>query len=347
MIKIPSLVLDMKRCISNIEKGIEKAKKHNLLFRPHFKTHQSAEIGKWFKDRGVDKITVSSLKMASYFSQSDWNNITLAFPANPLQIRDYNKLSEQCELILTVSTPDFLKYIEKLSSNIRFYVELDNGYKRSGLEYDSAIEVAQKIPEEQLEGFLLHAGDSYNAKSKKDILQLQKNQIELAGRIKKRFPHKIFSTGDTPTFSVAEDFTKIDEIRPGNFVFYDVMQLRLKSCACSQIALAVYCPVVAKYATRNEIVIHGGAVHLSKENLEKQYGLVAVAGNEGWNNPLPDTYVKSVSQEHGIISTRSDILQMIEIGDILAILPIHSCLTANLFKRYITTENKVIKKMKG
>ncbi|GEM_PF-2678622 len=39
-----------------------KAKQHNLLFRPHFKTHQSKTIGKWFKEKGVNKITYYKLK---------------------------------------------------------------------------------------------------------------------------------------------------------------------------------------------------------------------------------------------------------------------------------------------
>ena len=35
-----------------------------LSFRPHFKTHQSAEIGSWFRDFGVTRITVSSRESA-------------------------------------------------------------------------------------------------------------------------------------------------------------------------------------------------------------------------------------------------------------------------------------------
>jgi D-serine deaminase-like pyridoxal phosphate-dependent protein len=52
-----------------------------------------------------------------------------------------------------------------------------------------------------------------------------------------------------------------------------------------------------------------------------------------------------VSQEHGIIATRSDILQMIEVGDVLAILPVHSCLTANLFTEYRTLQNELIDRL--
>ena len=61
MITKPTLILDKKKCIENINTMFSKAKKHHLEFRPHFKTHQSLEVGSWFKEIGVTKITVSSV----------------------------------------------------------------------------------------------------------------------------------------------------------------------------------------------------------------------------------------------------------------------------------------------
>ena len=49
----PTLVLDKDTCLRNIERMAEKAKSKNLIFRPHFKTHQSSIIGNWFRDFGV------------------------------------------------------------------------------------------------------------------------------------------------------------------------------------------------------------------------------------------------------------------------------------------------------
>jgi D-serine deaminase-like pyridoxal phosphate-dependent protein len=69
------------------------AQKHSLAFRPHFKTHQSLELGNWFKDYGVTQITVSSLEMAEYFA-TQWNDITVAFPVNVLEINRINSLAK-------------------------------------------------------------------------------------------------------------------------------------------------------------------------------------------------------------------------------------------------------------
>ena len=61
---------------------IDVFNKNNLFLRPHFKTHQSTEIGKWFKQKGLLNY-VSSISMAEYFS-NEWNDITIAFPINIL-----------------------------------------------------------------------------------------------------------------------------------------------------------------------------------------------------------------------------------------------------------------------
>ena len=67
-----------------------KAKNNNIIFRPHFKTHQSKKVGEWFREEGVDKITVSSVSMAKYFIEHNWKDITIAFPFNILEIDDIN-----------------------------------------------------------------------------------------------------------------------------------------------------------------------------------------------------------------------------------------------------------------
>src|SRR5664279_4243936 len=85
-ITVPTLLVDKQKCLANIKFMSDKAKKNNSTFRPHFKTHQSIEIGNWYKEFGVEKITVSSLRMAEYFTNTGWSDITVAFPVNILEI---------------------------------------------------------------------------------------------------------------------------------------------------------------------------------------------------------------------------------------------------------------------
>ncbi|MEQ9413859.1 MAG: amidophosphoribosyltransferase, partial [Cyclobacteriaceae bacterium] len=104
----PTLLLDKQKCIQNIDRLVDKAKQSNVNLRPHFKTHQSHEIGRWFKERGVSCCTVSSLKMAQYFSEDGWNDITVAFPLNCLEVDLINTLASTIQLNLLVSVGEVL-----------------------------------------------------------------------------------------------------------------------------------------------------------------------------------------------------------------------------------------------
>jgi D-serine deaminase-like pyridoxal phosphate-dependent protein len=92
-------------------------------------------------------------------------------------------------------------------------------------------------------------------------------------------------------------------------------------------------------------------VHLSKEFLvlenEPCYGLVAPITEDGWGTPFQHTWVTRLSQEHGIIRTDPKTFNSIRIGGTLAVLPVHSCLTANLAEQYLTTDGKLLTKIRS
>ncbi len=328
-----------------------KARKHNLVFRPHFKTHQSVEIGEWFKDDGVSKITVSSVTMARYFSGHGWKDMLIAFPVNILEIDDINQLSGQIRLHLTVESIESVLFLNKyLESEIGVYIKIDTGYHRTGISIDNLkligeilkiIKTSEKL---NFSGFLTHAGNTYSTKQISEIVDIHESSVSQLNELKLKFsndfPGLIISIGDTPSCSVVDNFGAADEIRPGNFVFYDVMQLFLGSCKTEDIGVVLACPVVAKHPERNEIVIYGGAVHLSKESVKDKngkmiFGLAVSIFENGWSGSLANTYVNRLSQEHGILKTSTKVFNSIHVGDIIGILPVHSCLTANLANDYL------------
>ena len=162
------------------------------------------------------------------------------------------------------------------------------------------------------------------------------------------YPNALISVGDTPTCSIAEDFTWADEIRPGNFVFYDLMQLQIGSCIQEQIAVAVACPIVALHPERNEAVLYGGGIHFSKDRISNDdgttgFGAVAENHGNGWGKIKEGVYLKKLSQEHGILHVPDKDFADLKVGGLVRILPVHSCMTANLLKEYTTLDNHTIK----
>ncbi|MCF7793057.1 MAG: alanine racemase [Candidatus Cloacimonetes bacterium] len=357
----PTLLLDKQKCRKNIKQMTEKAKRNDLIFRPHFKTHQSRQIAEWFKEFGVEKITVSSVEMAKYFSNSGWKDITIAFPFNQLEITEINELAEKIDLKILLIHPESVDFLNKnLTQKIGVFIELDCDYHRSGIpienleEIDFLISAIVKVKKLKLEGFLTHSGQTYQTKSTSQILQIHQEvkskMIKLKEKYSSQFPDLKTSIGDTPSCSLADNFSGIDEIRPGNFVFFDVMQYKLGACKAKHIAVSVACPIVSKNEQRKEVVIYGGAVHLSKEFIlnedgTRNFGLIVKLTENGWSEPIEGAYVSSLSQEHGIAKVSKENYNDFKIGDVVGILPIHSCLTANLMGKYITLEGEEIHHM--
>jgi D-serine deaminase-like pyridoxal phosphate-dependent protein len=356
----PTLLLDKEKCFNNIMANIEKARKNAITFRPHFKTHQSHEVGRWFRNLGVTKITVSSLKMAEYFADDGWGDITVAFPVNVHEKNRINTLAKKITLNLLVVSAENIEWLARETRHtINLFIEIDNGSHRSGVAptdtqtIDAILSAIKQFPGLRFTGFLAHAGHSYKiVGDRSKIKAVHNTSIGLLLSLKEKYageyPNLILSPGDTPTCSVAENFKGVDEIRPGNLVFYDYMQYHIGSSSLEQIAVAMACPVVAVYPERDEVVVHGGAVHLSKDFITLSdgkpcYGKVVYLTHTGWSTEETGMYVKSLSQEHGIIHAEK--AGKIKIGDWLGVLPIHSCLTADAMKSYLTLDGERISMM--
>jgi D-serine deaminase-like pyridoxal phosphate-dependent protein len=354
----PTLVVNRDRCMANIKRMQAKATRNHVHFRPHFKTHQSAFIGNWFRKLGVHSITVSSISMAKYFAAYGWRDITIAFPVNLLEINLLSEFANDVELNIILDNTEVLPFLEGgLNVKIGVFIEVDTGDHRSGILWkdtaliDPILEHLSHSNILEFKGFLTHSGHTYRADSTKTILEIYEDttrkMLYLKDLYKDDWPELILSVGDTPSCSLVDDLSEVDEIRPGNFAFYDLMQYSLGSCTMDDIAVAVACPVVGRNLQRNEIIIYGGAIHFSKEFMirstgERTFGNVVLFEDNGWTKPMGGSYLASLSQEHGIIVTTREIIEDIRVGDVLGVMPIHSCLTANLLKGYQSLDGENI-----
>ena len=361
MITTPTLILDEEICKKNIAKMFNKAKRNEVTLRPHFKTHQSLEIGRWFKEVGVKKITVSSLMMASYFSK-EWDDITVAFPVNILEIDTINNLAKSITLNILVESEDSLIFLEKhLQHHVNFYIKINIGNNRAGLlHYDiegieNLLELVKNSNKLNFIGFLGHAGHTYKCRGEAEILskhtEAKNKLVRLKEQFQDRYPDIIVSYGDTPSCSVAENFEGLDELRPGNYVFYDLVQTQIGSCGIDSIAVTLECPIVGIHKKQSELIIYGGGIHLSKDRMVDDvhgtiFGKLANKKDFGWDGLVSNSYLRGISQEHGVVCLPHDEIDNYKVGETVLVFPVHSCMTADLLKSYRTTKGKTIEMMK-
>ena len=356
IINTPSLLLDLDRVRSNARRMSEVATRVDVRLRPHIKTHKCIEIGRIQTDGHDGAITVSTLAEAKAFAGHGFSDITYAVPI------ERGKFDETIEILrsgvrLNLLTDDAntSQALDEAAgrAGIKFdvFVKIDCGTHRVGVEPHApeAVEISRQLSDAanlNFAGILTHAGHSYDAKSKDEILAVARHErdsmVELAERLRASgIDVPTVSIGSTPTVSRIDHLEGIDEIRPGNYIFFDAFQATLGSCGFGDTALTVLAAVIHKDAARRKLVVDAGAIALSKDRgpvgLDPTCGYGHVLDMEGNETGMR---VTGLSQEHGEIEAGdSEIFERFKVGDRVRILANHSCLTAAQHSHYNVVEN--------
>ena len=350
-LKTPSLVLDYERLRRNAERMSQRVRSLGSALRPHVKTHKCIEVARLQTEGHSGAITVSTLAEARAFAAHGFTDITYAVPIEPGKFAEAIELSKRCERFSLLT--DNLETAAQLNDTARragvapeLFLKVDCGYHRCGVEPGS--HAAFAIPRFiagasnlRFAGILTHAGHSYHARSKDELLAIARHErdvmIEYADALRADgVPPPVVSIGSTPTITHVDHLAGVDEARPGNYIFFDAFQATLGSCAFSDCALTALAAVVHLDRSRRKIIIDAGSIALSKDRgaveLEPDCGYGRVLDLEGHELGLR---VSGLSQEHGEIIAEDDaLLDKLKVGTRLRVLANHSCLTAAQHSHY-------------
>ncbi|HXI14389.1 MAG TPA: alanine racemase [Thermoanaerobaculia bacterium] len=359
-IATPTLIVDKTIVERNTRAMRDKAIRTDVQFRPHVKTHKTIEIAHLQHGGAIGPITVSTLAEAEFFADGGFTDITYAVPFAAGKLERAASLARRVKTLnLLVDSGFTLTAIEEYaeSNNVVFdlFLETDCGYHRSGVNPDAAesVDLALRMGSSKhvrFRGLLTHGGHSYQATSRNEVAAVALEELAAVRRFNERLEGEGLrsltrSVGSTPTCVVAPDFEGADEIRPGNYVFFDAFQAAIGTCALRDCAATVLTSIIGTYPEEGRLIIDAGALALSKDpgathlNPAAGYGVVCNDQLE----PLPLT-IYSLSQEHGQVRlTEPDMGGgKYQVGDRLRVVPNHSCLTAAMFDRYHVIEGGAI-----
>lgn len=350
-ISTPAFVVDRGIAKANCDRMRAKALLAGVVFRPHVKTHKTIE-GARLQHGDLDgPITVSTLAEAEFFANAGFDDITLAVPVAPDKLLRCLALAKRVRFTLLVDHPlaaaTLAEFAASNQVDLDVMLKVDCGYHRAGVDPDAAESVAlalaiARAPRLRLRGLLTHAGHAYGARNATEIAQIAREEQGAVRRLAAALELEglsglVRSVGSTPTMSVAP-IEGVDEVRPGNYVFYDAFQAAIGSCRLSDCAAFVVTTVIGANESRGECLVDAGALALSKDqgpvHVDPEFGYGVVCRADGV--PLAARLV-SLSQEHGIIRWRDRSVRA-AIGERLRIVPNHSCLTAALHERYHVLE---------
>jgi D-serine deaminase-like pyridoxal phosphate-dependent protein len=341
----PCLVLDIDRVKRNIAGINDRVRSLGTRLRPHVKTHKCVELARLQTAGHSGALTVSTLAEARVFAANGFTDITYAVPIEPGKFNAALEIIQKgVRLSLITDDPAIPPLLDEAAGRagvkIPVLLEVDCGYHRTGVEPRSleALATVRCIVDSKhllFEGLLTHAGHSYHCVSREEVLAVARierdSMVGLAEELRaKGISVPVISIGSTPTITHVDHLTGIDEVRPGNYIFFDAFQATLGSCSFDDCALTVLASVVHRDAVRRKVAIDAGAIALSKDlgavDLDPLCGYGVVCSLEGKDVGLR---VHSVSQEHGMIPVEDDgLFCRLKVGARLRIAVNHSCLAA-------------------
>ena len=338
----PAFLVDRAIVERNCRRMREKALASGVTFRPHAKTHKTVEIARMQHGGGFGPITVSTMAEAEFFADAGFRDITYAVPIAPQKLSQVALLARRIErLNILIDSFDTLQAVEQANAVFDAFLKVDCGYHRAGVDPNDPESVRlaatmARSPAVHFQGLLTHAGHSYHARDVDEIRRVAAEETSALTRFRALLAPEGLgevtrSIGSTPTASVVDRFTDCDEVRPGNYVFFDAAQATMGSCRLEDIAVSVLATVIGWYPDRQEAIVDAGALALSKDigpdHIDPGFGYGIVCDLA--LRPLAARLV-TLSQEHGKVATS----ERLPVGTRVRIIPNHSCLTAAMYERY-------------
>lgn len=350
-IETPAVLVDLPRLRRNIDGMASVAQDAGVALRPHTKTHKLPGIAHWQVEAGAVGITVAKVSEAEVMAAGGLKDIFIANEiVTPPKISRLAALARLAEMSVGVDSREGAGALSQgaVAEGVRLNVliELNVGLNRAGvLPGLPVLELAQHIrtlPGLHLEGIFTHGGHAYNATTfeERDAVGHAEGQalVDSARLLSEHgFPLERVSVGSTPTARSAASVPGVTEVRPGNYVFYDAMQVGLGVATWDDCALRVAATVISRPDAHRAVIDAGSKILGS----ERGSNLSQVRGH-GHVVEYPDGLLARLSEEHGVI-TFEEPADAPRIGERVTVIPGHACPVVNLVNQvYLIDGERVL-----
>jgi len=333
----PALLIEKKTLEQNISRMQEMAGKYGVNLRPHIKAHKMPFIARKQIDAGAVGVAAAKLAEAEVMVEYGIDDIQIANQiVGRRKIEQLYRLSRNARLSCAVDSlenaRDLSEFFMSKNHKIDILIEIDTGLNRCGLSsFDDIAALAKELlilPGVSLRGIMTHAGHAYAAASPARVAVIGEEEGRLmvdtaVGLRSLGIETEVVSVGSTPTAPVAVQVSGVTELRPGNYVFNDMIQVALgvvpvESCALSVLATVISLPAPGR------AVIDAGSKSLALDR--------GAHGNEllpGYGKIIgKKARLERLSEEHGIIAFEDE---RFTLGERVRIIPNHACPVVNLF----------------
>jgi len=334
-LETPAVIVDLDVMDANLSRMADYCRKHNLLLRPHTKTHKIPELAKRQIASGATGITVAKIGEAEVMIEAGITDILIAYPiVGAGKTKRLATIAERAKITVSLDSEEAASAISEAASRqgttIQILIELNVGFDRCGVGNEvEVVKLAKKItslPGLEFKGLMFFPGHFGVLPEERSVLRAQVNEFldrvfEACAR--EQLALSIVSGGSTPAAFESDFFHRVNEVRPGTYIFNDRNTVGVSAASLNDCALSVVVTVVST-GVPGRAVIDGGSKTFSSDRYQAEDG-------SGFGLVKEDhaAQIERLSEEHGHLNiTRSD--RRYKVGDRLSVIPNHVCTTVNM-----------------
>jgi D-serine deaminase-like pyridoxal phosphate-dependent protein len=335
-VETPALLADLDKVKRNIQDMQKAADEAGVALRPHVKTHKCSRLAHLQLEAGAQGICVQKVGEAEVMASAGIRDIFITYEVvGEAKQQRVAQLAQDIKIAINIDDPQVAETMAHIAREagveVGAFIEVDSGLHRCGIppEEERVVELARHIS--RLEGLVLrgittYEGHVYKLKTgeerAREVPRILAPVVRVAEAVRRAgMECEVVSVGSTPSAKHAARVPGVTEIQPGNYIFYDLIQVERQVCPLEWCAQTVVSTIISKPAD-DRAVIDGGI----KTFCHDQCIFPKVISVEG-------AELVSFSEEHGVLRLQGEATRL-RVGDKVELIPYHACTASNMHNQF-------------
>lgn len=343
----PAVVVELDILERNLERMASYCRSHDLLLRPHIKTHKSVEVAQKQLAFGAVGLTVAKVGEAEVMMQTGAQQLLVAHPiVGDEKLRRLAALASRTEILVSLDSLEAARSLSRIGGKsactFGVLIEFDSGFGRCGVttgrdcaELGTAI---RALPDVRLRGLMTFFGSVWGGREERaaELARVAARVEEVTAAYRDAaLPLDILSAGSTPAAQLSHLVPGVTEIRPGTYVYNDLNTYYQGLCALEECAVRVVTTVVST-SVPGHVIVDAGSKVFSSDSLgagpKRGFGLVM---------EVPHAFLTKLNEEHGYIEAPD--YSELPVGRVLSVVPNHVCACVNMHDQvFLSRSGEVI-----
>jgi len=321
-LETPSVLIDLDTAERNIQRMQARCDSLGLQFRPHIKTHKIPAIAQMQLQAGAVGIACQKVSEAEVFAEAGFTDIQLPYNiVGKHKTARLAQLAKSAKVTVTVDSVPVIDGIAKAAraahATIHMMVELVSLQERTGTTPENALKFARHILGYDdclhFAGVMIYPTDAaIRPRLQKTLSLFHKAGIEV----------EMVSGGGSGAILEAHKVPELTEMRVGTYVFYDWRSVKQNWASFDDCAMTIRATVISANDA-HRVILDSGSKTVNSESLDGLFGYII---------EYPAAKLHKLSEEHGFVNF-STCDRLPQVGDVLHIIPVHTCIVTNLHNR--------------